>query len=88
MTELVTTGHLIAGNPDDWDKQTQINLMTPMRLTRMLLPGMKDKGQEWSYTHSPMTSSPAMCGPCPAISSSLEVLVMSAAAEACRGIVF
>ena len=46
MLELVTTHRLIAGSPDDWDKQTQINLMTPMRLTRMLLPGMKDKGQE------------------------------------------
>lgn len=32
------------GSPDDWDKQTQINLMTPMRLTRMVLPGMKDRG--------------------------------------------
>jgi NAD(P)-dependent dehydrogenase (short-subunit alcohol dehydrogenase family) len=34
-----------AGSPDDWDKQTQINLMTPMRLTRLVLPGMKQRGE-------------------------------------------
>ena len=34
-----------AGDPDDWDKQTHINLMAPMRLTRMLLPAMKDAGR-------------------------------------------
>lgn len=33
------------GNPDDWDKQTHINLMAPMRLTRMLLNPMKDSGE-------------------------------------------
>ncbi|EIE18472.1 oxidoreductase [Coccomyxa subellipsoidea C-169] len=33
------------GDPDDWDKQTHINLMAPMRLTRMLLPPMKEAGQ-------------------------------------------
>lgn len=33
-----------AGDPDKWDKQTHINLMAPMRLTRLLLPPMKDAG--------------------------------------------
>ena len=37
--------YLCAGDPDDWDKQTHINLMAPMRLTRMLLPAMKDAGR-------------------------------------------
>ena len=34
-----------AGDPDDWDKQTHINLMAPMRLTRFLVPTMKEAGE-------------------------------------------
>ena len=30
---------------DDWDKQTHINLMAPMRLTRFLVPTMKEAGE-------------------------------------------
>jgi NADP-dependent 3-hydroxy acid dehydrogenase YdfG len=34
-----------AGDPDDWDLQTHINLQAPMRLTRFLVPGMKEAGE-------------------------------------------
>ena len=34
-----------AGDPDDWDKQTHINLMAPMRLTRFIVPTMKEAGE-------------------------------------------
>lgn len=32
-----------AGNPDEWDRMFRINVAAPMRLMRLLAPGMKDK---------------------------------------------
>jgi len=34
----------LKGNPDDWEKMTQLNLLAPMRLTRRLSPAMVKKG--------------------------------------------
>lgn len=36
-------GTPLKGNPDDWEKVMALNLMTPMRLTRILSPAMADK---------------------------------------------
>ena len=40
---MVPTCHLAAGNADEWDKMLQLNLHTPLRLTRGLAPSMVDK---------------------------------------------
>jgi short-subunit dehydrogenase len=38
-------GHALNGDADTWDAAMKLNLLTPMRLTRSLSPGMKDR--EW-----------------------------------------
>ncbi|EFN54113.1 hypothetical protein CHLNCDRAFT_135473 [Chlorella variabilis] len=35
----------LKGNPDEWDRMFRINVAAPMRLMRLLAPGMKDKGE-------------------------------------------
>ena len=35
---------VLTGNPDGWDTIVDINLAAPMRLTRLLVPGMVIKG--------------------------------------------
>ena len=39
----VLTCHLAAGDADEWDKMLQLNLHTPLRLTRGLAPSMAGK---------------------------------------------
>lgn len=38
-------GHALEGNPNDWDADIQLNLLSPMRLTHAFAPGMRDR--EW-----------------------------------------
>lgn len=38
-------GHALEGNPDDWNRAMQLNLLVPMRMTRHFAPLMKDR--EW-----------------------------------------
>ena len=40
-----TPWYRAAGDPDDWEKVVQVNMLAPMRLMRRLTPAMVKKGE-------------------------------------------
>ena len=37
--------HALPGDPDEWEKVVQVNMLAPMRLMRRLTPAMVEKGE-------------------------------------------